>query len=265
MKRPFLSVVIPAHNEEKHIGLCLAALRLNKGNFEVIVVNDGSSDRTQEIAKKSGIVKKLVNFGQGHSASFARNAGSKKASGKYLAFIDADQIVEKNFVKRLEKHLKQTNADGSDFLVLSHEPKTFIQKAWSAYRKAYPTMGFVHIVRASAFMKLKFDEKIFYHEERDFRNRFDAAGLKYSGPMNALVYHIDPEGMDEFIRQRKWQGRAAGIPYFMPCIIPPLIIVPSVKVLIKSKDTKNSMKWLVMDMIGRYISLYHRLTQNKKH
>ncbi|MBI2085062.1 MAG: glycosyltransferase [Candidatus Aenigmarchaeota archaeon] len=264
MKRPFLSVIIPAHNEERHIGLCLNALRANRGSFEVIVVNDGSSDKTREIAEKSGIVKKLVNFEEGHSASFARNAGSKHAKGGYLVFIDADQIVEKNFVYKLEKHLKQTNTDGSDFLVLSYKPETFIQKAWSAYRKAYQTMGFVHIVRTSVFMKLKFDEKIFYHEERDFRNRFDAAGLKYSGPVNAFVYHIDPEGVEEFTRQRKWQGRMAGIGYFIPCIIPPLILVPSIKVFIKSKDLKNSIRWLALDILGRYISLYHRLKNNKK-
>ncbi len=264
MKRPFLSVIIPAHNEERHIGLCLSALRANRGSFEVIVVNDGSNDRTFEIAKKSGIAKKIVDFSEGHSASFARNAGSKKASGEYLVFIDADQIVEKNFVDKLEKYLKKTNTDGSDFLVFSYKPETFIQKGWSAYRKAYPTMGFVHVVRANAFKRLKFNEKIFYHEERDFRNRFDAAGLKYSGPVNALVYHVDPEGKEEFTRQRKWQGRMAGIQYFAPCLLPPLILFPSAKVLIKSKDIKNSVRWLALDLFGRYISLYHRLTNNKK-
>jgi len=258
MKQPFISFVIPAHNEERHIGLCLRALHRNKGKFEIILVNDGSIDKTEEIARKAGC-DKILSFSKGHSAAFARNRGAEKAAGEYIVFLDADQLVEENFMDKCIKFLKEGKIDGSDFLVYSYKPKTFIQHAWSAYRKAYPTMGFVHIVKRNVFMRLGFDEKIFYHEERDFRYRFDRKGFSYLKPSNETVYHIDPENVDEFIRQRKWQGKQAGLKFFLPCILPPTILIPFFKVLIGSKDPLNSFRWLFLDFFGRYISLYYRL------
>lgn len=259
MKGPLISVVIPAHNEERHIKLCLAALERNKGNFEVIVVNDGSNDKTRQMAEKSKTVKKILNFDKSHSAAFARNRGAEISSGKYLVFIDADQIVENGFIEKVENYLRETDADGSDFLVLSYKTDTFIQKAWSAYRKAYPTLGFVHIVRRSKFSELKFDERIFYQEEIDFRERFDRKKFKYDGPIDAKVYHIDPGHFEEFIRQRRWQGRQAGLKYFLPCLLPLLELVPLINVYLRSKDFPNALRWFLLDLIGRYISLYYRI------
>jgi glycosyltransferase involved in cell wall biosynthesis len=209
----YISIIIPAHNEEKVTGKCLKSLKSQKTkDIEIILVNDGSTDRTVEIAKKTRIPDKIINFDRGHSAAFARNAGAKIARGKYLIFLDADQIAEKNFVKKIKQFLQNEEVDATDYLVYSYKPKTIFQKAWSAFRKYHPSVGFQHVIKRKVFKKLHgFNEKIFYYEDDDLKERFLKAGYNFKGPVNAKVYHIEPESWGDFVRQRKWQAKG----YFM--------------------------------------------------
>ena len=85
-----ISLIIPAHNEEKYIGSCLEhAIKNSNGNFtEIIVVDNASSDKTSEIAKKYKNVKVVREDRKG--TSLARDCGFRASSGEILAFIDAD-------------------------------------------------------------------------------------------------------------------------------------------------------------------------------
>lgn len=257
-----ISIIIPAHNEENAIEKCLLSIKSQKaGNVEIIVVNDGSSDKTSEIAEKTKVCDIIINFDKGHSAAFARNAGAKAARGKYLVFIDADQIIGEKFVAKTERFLKENpEADGSDYLAFSYNPKTIFQRAWSAYRQCYPSMGLVHIIRKNVFRKLGgFDENVFYFEDTDLMKRFHESDYKFIGPINTEVYHIEPETWKDFIRQRKWQGRQAPMKYFLPCLFPPVIIVYFFKVWRSSGELRNAVSWILLDFLGRYISLYERI------
>lgn len=100
---PFISVVIPAYNEEKYIPQCLAALNLQtypKDRFEVIVVDNNSVDQTAKIAKAAGatVVKEKT---QGHI--FALNAGMCKAKGDIIAVTDADTEVRSDWITVIER------------------------------------------------------------------------------------------------------------------------------------------------------------------
>lgn len=254
-----ISVIIPAHNEEKTIGKCLTSLKNQK--CEIILVDDGSTDNTIKIAKKTRVPDKIINFNKGHSAAFARNRGSEKANGKWLIFIDADALVEKNFIKKIKEFIKKNNnIDGSDYLVFSYNPKTIFQKAWSAYRKSYLSMGFVHIVKKNVFKKLGgFNERVFYFEDSEFKNRFLKNGYIFKGPINVKMFHMETETWSDFIRQRKWQGKQARVKYFLPCFFPPLMLIQFFKIWWKSEDFKNTFYWIVLDFIGRYISLLEKI------
>ncbi len=94
-----VSVIVPAHNEERWIGDCLRSLaRQTHPDFEVIVVDDSSTDRTGKIARASGArVLRVERAGAGG----ARNAGAHVATGEVLAFLDADEIFDPDFVERL--------------------------------------------------------------------------------------------------------------------------------------------------------------------
>jgi glycosyltransferase involved in cell wall biosynthesis len=99
-----ISVIIPAHNEENYIEKTLKSLKsqtLSKNEYEIIVCNDASSDKTGEIAKK--YTKKVINLKKCDSISQVRNSGAKIAKGNLLLFIDADTTVNKDL---LEKTLK---------------------------------------------------------------------------------------------------------------------------------------------------------------
>jgi len=85
-----ISLIIPAYNEEKYIGMCLEYAIKNAGDklLEIIVINNASSDRTQEIAEKYKDVRVVLEEKKGLTR--ARQCGFKEARGDVLAYIDAD-------------------------------------------------------------------------------------------------------------------------------------------------------------------------------
>lgn len=100
------SIIIPVYNSEKFIKKCIdSILEQNYKNYEIIVVNDGSTDKSKEIVKKYKINNlRLINQ-KNKGLSGARNAGLKCALGKYVIFIDADDYVEKNLLIELSKYI----------------------------------------------------------------------------------------------------------------------------------------------------------------
>ena len=88
-----LSIVIPAYNADHFLEKCLSGLLCNSSyKYEVIIVNDGSTDNTANIAlsfaSKHPQIKYIEQTNSGVSS--ARNAGLKMAAGKYITFVDAD-------------------------------------------------------------------------------------------------------------------------------------------------------------------------------
>lgn len=98
------SVIIPVYNEEKHIRSCLNSV-LNqdypKESYEVLVVNDGSTDNTPEILKEFEGIKILNQKNKGPAA--ARNFGVREAQGECVVFTDGDCEVPRNWLQRYEK------------------------------------------------------------------------------------------------------------------------------------------------------------------
>lgn len=95
-----ISVVVPAHNEEALLSLCLESLKSQDfhGAFEVIVVNNHSTDKTSEIAKKYPV---KVIYESKKGIAFARQKGFQIAKGEVVASTDADTIVPKNWLARI--------------------------------------------------------------------------------------------------------------------------------------------------------------------
>lgn len=101
---PKFSIVIPVYNVEKYIGRCLdSVFNQTFKDYEVIVVDDGSTDKSIEIVKEydvNVITSKHV------SVSEARNIGEKKATGEYLLFLDSDDYWDKDLLKEITKSLE---------------------------------------------------------------------------------------------------------------------------------------------------------------
>lgn len=116
LKQPVFSIIIPAFNEEKYIKECLDSLAyqaLDKTLFEVIVIDDCSTDKTLDIVKNYTkltnlqIVISRANKGLGYS----KNIGIRKAKGKYLIFLDSDDLLSVNALKLLYKKVELSNPD----------------------------------------------------------------------------------------------------------------------------------------------------------
>lgn len=107
-----VSIIIPVYNTEKYLRECLESICIQTySKFEVILINDGSSDNSgkicQEFAKKD---KRFIVLEQNNKGvSSARNRGLDMAQGQYVLFIDSDDFVEKNYVEDL--YMKMLNYD----------------------------------------------------------------------------------------------------------------------------------------------------------
>ena len=111
---PRVSVVIPAYNASAFIGTCLeSVLSQTLSDIEVIVVDDGSTDKTKEVV--NGFVEKDARVSlieqQNSFAGVARNNGMKHAKGEYLYFLDADDFIAETM---LEDMVGRLDADSSD-------------------------------------------------------------------------------------------------------------------------------------------------------
>ena len=108
-KKLHLSIIIPVHNREEHLKHCLRALSnqtIDRSEYEIIVVDDGSTDTSGEVGRLSGAnVIQTPHRGPGA----ARNAGIAQAKGEITVFLDADIVVKPDYLESLRKRHSMTN------------------------------------------------------------------------------------------------------------------------------------------------------------
>ena len=103
---PKFSIIVPGYNVENYLEDCLSSIfKQTNQDFEVIFINDGSTDKTLEIANKYKDDITIINQ-ENLGLSEARNNGVKKASGKYLLFVDSDDYIDKELLQRLDQVTK---------------------------------------------------------------------------------------------------------------------------------------------------------------
>lgn len=113
-KLPKVSVIVPVYNVEKWVARCIESiLKQTFNNFEILLVNDGSTDNSLKICNEYQKVDSRINIinKKNGGLSDARNTGIKNAKGKYLIFIDSDDYVEKDYIEYLLNAVELQNAD----------------------------------------------------------------------------------------------------------------------------------------------------------
>lgn len=110
-----VSIIVPVYNVESYIEACLkSALNQTFNSFEIICVNDGSTDNSwkivREIAKKNDRIK-LINNYDNNGLSFARNCGMKIAQGKYITFLDSDDTIDCKAIAELYAMANESQCD----------------------------------------------------------------------------------------------------------------------------------------------------------
>lgn len=112
--KELVSIIVPMYNAEKYIEKCITSLlEQTYKNCEIIIVNDGSEDKSSEIVEKiatQNVNIKIINQ-KNRGVSVARNTGIKNANGDYIIFVDADDYLAKDFVEYMLKLITMNNSE----------------------------------------------------------------------------------------------------------------------------------------------------------
>ncbi|MCI0606187.1 glycosyltransferase [bacterium] len=198
---PGISIIVPVYNGEKTIAECLEsllALDFPKESFEIICVDNDSTDKTSAILHRYGErIRILHEKKRGPSA--ARNRGLRNATGDVIAFTDADCTVAQDWLRNLILPLENSDAAVVGGRILSKQPCNHIEKfgenihdhskAIELYRPPYAiTMNWAS--RASILRELEFfDENLLRCEDVDLSYRLFQKGYRFVFSPDAIVYH----------------------------------------------------------------------------
>ncbi len=186
-KKPIISVIIPALNEEKYIGRTIHSLlkqSLPRKEYEIIVVDGNSKDGTVKVAER---LADLVIIEKKKSIGYARNIGANLSRGKIVAFVDADCAVPKGWLKAVKRFLIFQGFSGAGGPVLpiggKLQEKGYFTISNSLMAASAKTGLCVFIGSNCAYDRRKFlalggfDKSLKYLEDAEFSMRF---GEKHS-------------------------------------------------------------------------------------
>jgi glycosyltransferase involved in cell wall biosynthesis len=132
--KPKISVVIPCYNSEKFVDKAIdSVLRQSLNEIEIILVNDGSNDKTSIILQQYKMEDnriEVVSHGKNQGLGAARNSGMAVASGEYIFFLDSDDYLHPNFLESLYDKALQENLDilQAQFIIHTNENKEIYPK-----------------------------------------------------------------------------------------------------------------------------------------
>lgn len=176
------SFIVPVYNTSKYLKKCLDSLvKQTFKDFEIIIVNDGSTDNSSNIISKYQDTYKNIKVisQKNQGLSMARNNGVKEANGEYLIFIDSDDYVEKNLLKEVDKEIKDAEVlryqvisedeDGSNKIDFNEEAFDMVNgyqafKFLSNYHFVEP--AWCYVFKKDYYVDNKFSfKKGVYHED----------------------------------------------------------------------------------------------------
>ncbi len=221
-RTPLVTVIVPAYNEEKAIGKTVEALlRLSYTNKEIIVVDDGSTDRTLEVARshaKGDLVKVVTKLNGGKWD--ALNAGIKVAKGEFIVCIDADTLLDQNAIQHLVKHFRDPKIAavagnvkvGNRSGVLTKLQALEYVVGINLHRRSEANLQNVTVVpgpigafRASVLKEIGLFEGDTFAEDADITFRILKAGHKTVFEARAFGYTEAPKSMTSLAKQRyRW-------------------------------------------------------------
>ena len=107
-----ISIIVPIYNQEKYLDKCIKSIiNQSKQEIEIILINDGSTDNSENIIKKykDNRIKYIKTKNQGIGKT--RNLGIKKSNSKYIMFVDSDDYIDKNYCLEMYNNIKKNNSD----------------------------------------------------------------------------------------------------------------------------------------------------------
>ncbi len=213
---PAVAVVIPARNEAANIPACLAAIAAQDyptGLVSVVVMDNGSTDRTRELAEQSGAV---VLEDVTSTIAGLRNRGATVHGGEVLAFIDADMIPSSTWLKEAVPVLREDRVGAVGGMLNIPADVGWVERAWCVNRQTKPEKaefgwlpsGNLFINRAAFEAIGGFDAQLTTCEDIDICARLREAGYKLMFVKKASVVHTgESKSARAMFRKELWRGK----------------------------------------------------------
>jgi glycosyltransferase involved in cell wall biosynthesis len=224
-----VSIIVPCHNEQKHISECLDSLlnqTLEPDSYEIIVVDDGSSDRTVEIVQSyvARYPGKVRFFQRQHGGpALARNYGVTQAkTNGVLAFLDADMIFAPDFVQKLIEPIERGEMLGTftlDEYVANQ--KNLWSRGWNICYYLPPARRVpenltdrestvFRAITRQAFESVGGYDSTGYHDDHTIAHKLGKTASRVDG---AVCYHYNPGSLREVFASAHWIGKSDGHPH----------------------------------------------------
>lgn len=278
---PFISVNIPAYNEEKFIRACLESLvNQTYPNYEVIVVDDGSNDNTINIIKEFTAKDprfKLIQQNHGGEA-VARNTAAAQSKGEILCFLDADLSFAPDFIEKLTAPIINNTFTGTfsreEFVKNYENPWA---RSWNlndgmTTAKRHPDDFPYEDTTFRALKKETFDSVQGYTSKGSGDDKTLSAklGKMANAAPGAICYHFNPDSPREIFDQARWYSRGVRIPLNLENFIrhtAPMSIIHSVKRAYRYKNPNFIAFKLVYDfgiITGMIDKMMDRMTKQSR-
>lgn len=213
-KKPLVSIIIPVHNEEKWINICVKSfLNQTYPKTEIIIVNDASCDKTLKILKKFDSKIKITSFIKNRGEARARTVGAKESKGDIIIQTDADAAYPRNFVEIALGYFKENPEIAGLALgeIKVHKNQQgLIANYWRVKRKSSflakekadkKVTGCV-VIKKYVYNKIGYyDPKMIAGTDVDFANRMTQQGYKIFWAKDLYIEHADPTLLKIFLKR----------------------------------------------------------------
>ncbi|MBU5485766.1 glycosyltransferase [Clostridium sp. MSJ-11] len=229
-----ISIIVPVYNVEKYLKECIDSLLDQdfKGQYEIVCVNDGSTDNSLEILKEyENINDKIVLVNQKNKGlSGARNAGFKNSKGKYVMFLDSDDYLKnnkvlsliydeieknnldfviadfeydyedktKNYRKKRSESIKNKVMNGIEFYDLGIKTKSIMSVVWNKlYRKDFLEQKNLHFYEGIIYEDMEFTPRAYYLAKRI--KYIDEVIVMYRQREGSIMSDINIKKLDNYL------------------------------------------------------------------
>jgi len=208
------SIIIPAKNEQKYLPHCLQSLSqldYPQEAYEVLLIDNGSTDNTVEIAQQHGA---QVFVCPDLTIAGLRNFGASHAQGQFLVFLDADCTVAPDWLASASQWQDQADVCCFGSTPAIPEQSTWVQNAWYLVRnkrqlvEEVKWLGSAHMfIQKEIFDRINgFDETLTTCEDYDLSLRLQQHGRIIADRRIRVVHHRESATLTQFFQKERWRG-----------------------------------------------------------